>query len=696
MAGVGVEVTPATVVRTHVRTTPRYTRPRRPSTPSSTAVEDRALETRPLPEAPRQSRPAPAPPPTAGAPSTPRSPPSAPRWRPPAAPGGSSCSPTRCTPPRWPRRPWAARSARSPTACSSTCAGAPGARPHQRRPPRRHRQGRRRPGPRRRCSRATPEFVRGHTGQVIGGVSPIDHPGARADLPRPRRCATTTRSGPRPATPPRSSPRRTTSCRALTGATEIEVTDSTGRRPLVSHGGRRRRGRARRLRQRRAAGQARPRRHPRRGAAHARRRHRPGRAGRLRLGHRAPTPPRCPRCCATCSASRGARWSASCDLEPVQPMREHRFADGTRLALPSGSRSAQLDAVDDGARRGGPASSGSTTSMTRPRCGTCCGATTSSGPGPRASPRQGGRRPAAQPADDAQGRHPARSRTSGCGRWPGTTRSQGGHDPRNVPGVVRHRGLPRAELRHLDASPAAWARLAALLTKRLGERGVTVMTGDHAPRTSSWGPPGPRACTPAPARSRPTGSSSRSTRARLPGPAPARRPLDAGDPAAVTHVGLAQEVPDMPREIVRARRVRRHRAHRRVGAPAGKAAWTLLGRGKVAEDLVMALARKRIDLRDAVETRLDLTPRQHRRAVVAARRAASCGRAARRSPTGCHRDPAAAGVRRRRPHRRGRAGAVRGADRRGRRRRHRPRLSQLGTCSRRQRRATNHARPVLS
>src|SRR4051812_13023946 len=33
------------------------------------------------------------------------------------------------------------------------------------------------------------------------------------------------------------------------------------------------------------------------------------------------------------------------DLVPVEPMREHRWADGTRLAMPSGSRAAQLDAV---------------------------------------------------------------------------------------------------------------------------------------------------------------------------------------------------------------------------------------------------------------------------------------------------------------------------------------------------------------
>ena len=59
--------------------------------------------------------------------------------------------------------------------------------------------------------RATPEFVREHTGQVIGGVSPIGHP------PPSRRTwtsrwASTTSSGPPPDTPRRCTPRRTTSC----------------------------------------------------------------------------------------------------------------------------------------------------------------------------------------------------------------------------------------------------------------------------------------------------------------------------------------------------------------------------------------------------------------------------------------------------------------------------------------------------
>src|SRR4051812_37695616 len=35
------------------------------------------------------------------------------------------------------------------------------------------------------------------------------------------------------------------------------------------------------------------------------------------------------------------------DLVAVQPLREHRFADGTRLSLPAGSRAEQQSAVDE-------------------------------------------------------------------------------------------------------------------------------------------------------------------------------------------------------------------------------------------------------------------------------------------------------------------------------------------------------------
>jgi UDP-galactopyranose mutase len=67
-------------------------------------------------------------------------------------------------------------------------------------------------------------------------------------------------------------------------------------------------------------------------------------------------------------------------------------------------------------------------------------------------------------------------------------------------------------------------------------------------------------------------------------------------------------VPDLPREVVVHDEyvvTLRTDGH----APPGKSAWTLTGRGKLSEDLVVALARKKIDVRDAVELRVDRSPR---------------------------------------------------------------------------------------
>jgi phytoene dehydrogenase-like protein len=79
-------------------------------------------------------------------------------------------------------------------------------------------------------------------------------------------------------------------------------------------------------------------------------------------------------------------------------------------------------------------------------------------------------------------------------------------------------------------------------------------------------------------------------------------------PPVVVHVGLEGELPDLPHELV---------LHgdpmlvvRTAGrAPAGRAAWTVHGRGRLAEDVLVALARHRIDVREQVVTRLDRSPR---------------------------------------------------------------------------------------
>jgi len=78
-------------------------------------------------------------------------------------------------------------------------------------------------------------------------------------------------------------------------------------------------------------------------------------------------------------------------------------------------------------------------------------------------------------------------------------------------------------------------------------------------------------------------------------------------PPVITHLGLEGEVPDIPHETV---------IHGnpmitiRPGgtAPDGGTCWTLTGRGRLAEDMVMTLARAKIRVRDQVVARIDRSP----------------------------------------------------------------------------------------
>ena len=79
-------------------------------------------------------------------------------------------------------------------------------------------------------------------------------------------------------------------------------------------------------------------------------------------------------------------------------------------------------------------------------------------------------------------------------------------------------------------------------------------------------------------------------------------------PPVVCHLGLVGDVPDLPHEVV---------LHgdptlvvRTNGtAPDGAAAWTVLGRGRLSEDIVVALARHKVDVREQLEVRIDRSPR---------------------------------------------------------------------------------------
>jgi len=96
---------------------------------------------------------------------------------------------------------------------------------------------------------------------------------------------------------------------------------------------------------------------------------------------------------------------------------------------------------------------------------------------------------------------------------------------------------------------------------------------------------------------------------RLPTLAPLVARTTPAIPPALCRVGLAGEVRDLPHELV---------VHGDgllvVGtggrAPEGHHAWTLTGRGRVADDPLAALARHGLDVRGQVVTRLDRSPRE--------------------------------------------------------------------------------------
>jgi phytoene dehydrogenase-like protein len=185
-----------------------------------------------------------------------------------------------------------------------------------------------------------------------------------------------------------------------------------------------------------------------------------------------------------------------------------------------------------------------------------------------------------------------------------------GHDPRNVPAWA---GL----VAYLEQRFGAWTVeggmgvLATALTARLATRRVTVETGVTVQdlvvrdgravgiRTSGGDVDADAVVVAVDPRSLPTLA------------AYVERTMPAMPPV-VCHVGLegelAEHLASMPHETV---------LHGdpmlvvRTGGrgPHGGAAWTVLGRGRLAEDILHALARHGIDLREHVVERVDRSPR---------------------------------------------------------------------------------------
>ena len=293
------------------------------------------------------------------------------------------------------------------------------------------------------------------------------------------------------------------------------------------------------------------------------------------------------------------------DLVPVEPAQQHRFVDGTVLDLPGGSRAAQLAAV--GTALGEEA-------------GTAWIAYVDSFADVWEALRKDWyERPwspehAAKEAKDLLGtrvtlhRHVQRElrderlRVLACHRT-----AFDGHEPRNVPAwegvwsyVEQNFGV--------WTMPGGMGQLADVLASRLETRGVTVLTGTAARdlvvedgrvvavRTDLGTVDADRVVCAIDPR-------------RLPALASYVARTMPAIPPSMCHSGVVGEVPDLPAEVV---------LHgdptlvlRTTGtAPEGAHAWTLMGRGRLAEDIVTALHRAGIRVRDQVEVRVDRSPRE--------------------------------------------------------------------------------------
>ena len=292
------------------------------------------------------------------------------------------------------------------------------------------------------------------------------------------------------------------------------------------------------------------------------------------------------------------------DLVRLDPMREHRFEDGTVLAMPSGSRSAQLQAVEtalgsgagrqwvdyvrghadvwDTVRRGlleRPYSPDHVEQETRSHLRT----------------RTTLHKVVSRTFEDARLRdialHPSHL---------------DGHDPRGVPAWL---GM----WSYVEQSFGVWTvaggmgRLAEAMAGRLAERRVDVLLGTHAVDLRIEG--GGRVVAvdtdngPVDADVVVCAVDPR----RLPALAPHVSRAMPAIPPAVCHVGLHGDLPDLPHEVVM------HGDPTLVvrtsgSAPTGGAGWTVLARGRMSEDVLATLARRGIDVRRQVQVRVDRSP----------------------------------------------------------------------------------------
>ncbi len=292
------------------------------------------------------------------------------------------------------------------------------------------------------------------------------------------------------------------------------------------------------------------------------------------------------------------------DLVPREVVREHHFADGTSVTLPGGSRGAQIMAIDtlgDGLGERWAdhvASYADTWDLLR---------------------RNYFERPWRPDVTDKAVTALLASRSTLAKSVKKSFKDSRlremalhpfvleGHDPRDVPSWA---GLTAYLEQNLGCwtIPGGMAHLTGALTERLATRKVDVRLGLGADDVVVRGE---RAVAVATAEGEIDAEHvvCAIDPRQLPALAPhVRRTLPA-IPPVVCHLGLTgDDIPELPTEAV---------YHGdptlvvRTGgrAPEGGRAVTVLGRGLLSEDIAIALARKGLDLRPFIETRVDVSPR---------------------------------------------------------------------------------------
>ncbi len=295
------------------------------------------------------------------------------------------------------------------------------------------------------------------------------------------------------------------------------------------------------------------------------------------------------------------------ELVPVDPIRQHRFADGSALSLPSG-RAAQIAAFDGLGPGLGRAWAAYIDGLgddwellrrdylERPWDPAVAPRELSALLGSRDVLRKRLRKAFSDERLRLVAAHPLLT---------------DGHDLRNVPawtGVVSY----------LEQKLGAWhvprgmAALGTALAGRLETRGVDVLTDTPAldivvreGRAVAVEVPGGEldadavVCAIDPRR--------------LPALAPYVHATMPAIPPVIAHVGLDADAPELAGEVILHGNdpVKEAVLVVRPGgtAPDGAQAWSVLGRGRLAEDVLVALARRGLDVRQRLVTRLDLSPR---------------------------------------------------------------------------------------